>query len=77
MESLKFVSKCKIWQVFIQHTSIICECKIVATEFIMESTHGLLMVVEMYMEPIEEERRSEQTPWFSLWMEISWSTAYC
>lgn len=34
-------------------TSIIYECKIVATELIIESTHGLQMVVEMYREPIE------------------------
>ena len=34
-------------------TSIIYECKIVATELIIESTHGLQMVVEMYKEPIE------------------------
>lgn len=36
-----------------QLTSIICECKIVATELIIESTHGLQIVVEIYNEPIE------------------------
>ena len=43
---------------FTELTSSICECKIVATEFMIESTHGLVMVVLMYSEPMELLLRS-------------------
>lgn len=41
-------------------TSIIYECKIVATELIIESTHGLQIVVEIYSEPIELDFRNSR-----------------
>ena len=44
-------------------TSIIYECKIVATELIIESTHGLQIVVLMYNEPIELDLRSSRCSW--------------
>ena len=48
------------WQRLIMEiilTSIICECRIVATELMMESMHGLHIVVLIYSEPIELDRR--------------------
>ena len=44
-------------------TSIICECRIVATELMMESMHGLHIVVLIYSEPIELDRRSSRCSW--------------
>ena len=48
------------WQRLIMEiilTSIICECRIVATELMMESMQGLHIVVLIYSEPIELDRR--------------------
>ena len=45
-------------------TSIICECSIVATELMIESTHGLHIVVLIYSEPIELLLRISRCSWF-------------